>query len=874
MASRWLTILLTFGVAGASFADVDYLRDVKPVLEKRCGMCHGAVRQEGGLRLDTASLAKKGGESGPGIVAGKPAESLVLAAITGAAGVSKMPAEGAPLTGAEVDSVRRWIETGAAAPDEPIPADAREHWSFKPPRMPPLPENVAAPWNGNPIDAFLASDWAKKGLAPAEPADPQALLRRVYLDLVGLPPTPEEIEAFLADPSDRAYLAVVERLLASPRYGERWGRHWMDVWRYSDWYGWAEEARNSQRHIWHWRDWIIESINADKPYDQMVREMLAGDEIAPSDPDTLRATGYLARSWYKFNRSTWLQETIEHTGKAFLGLTVGCARCHSHMYDPISQREYYQFRAYFEPHDIRTDRVAGEPDVMKAGLPRVYDKELSPATYLFIRGEESRPVKDEALSPAVPTFLGSSAAIKAIPLPAAARVAGLDTNFRRTLTANAANDLAKATAAFEEAKSKNASPSLLDVLSKESFAAQSMSAALAAKLLADDARYADRPVAGSASLIQQATKAERDSRVATAVARVARAIWNRDQKKAANPKDSSLAGLEMKVAEAEKALAGVRAAKPTTDYSPIAEVYPATSTGRRLALAKWVTDRSNPLASRVAVNHLWMRHFGSPLVPTVFDFGRNGKPPINPELLDWLAVTFVESGWSMKAMHRMIVASRAYRMSSSEPGSPSAARDPDNRFLWRMNPRRMEAEVVRDGVLFAAGSLDLTMGGPEIDHKLGEKVARRSVYFRHASEKQMTFLKAFDVAGVNECYQRDETVAPHQALALVNSQLAKEQSRVLARKLSTSLASGGHWSDDAFIERSFLTVLSRRASAEELAACREFLTGQAARLAGGATLTPYAGEKPKLPPDAEPNARARENLIHVLFNHHDFVTIH
>src|SRR5947207_3185631 len=266
-----------------------------------------------------------------------------------------------------------------------------QHWAFVPPARPALPEVKNAGWVRNPIDAFIATEHERRGLTPRPEAPRHVLLRRVYLDLVGLPPTREELHAFLADTSPDAYEKVVGRLLASPQYGERWGRHWMDVWRYSDWAGYQAEVRESQPFVWRWRDWIVESLNRDKPYDQMVREMLAGDEIAPTDPKVLAATGFLARNWYKFNRNVWLENTVEHTSKAFLGLTVNCARCHDHKYDPVSQIEHYRFRAFFEPYEVRTDRVPGEPDTKKDGVVRAFDADGAKKTFLFLRGDEKSP---------------------------------------------------------------------------------------------------------------------------------------------------------------------------------------------------------------------------------------------------------------------------------------------------------------------------------------------------------------------------------------------------------------------------------------------------------------------------------------------------
>ncbi|TMQ31639.1 MAG: DUF1549 domain-containing protein, partial [Planctomycetota bacterium] len=280
---------------------------------------------------------------------------------------------------------------------------------FEQVQRPPLPMVRNRAWVRNPIDAFVAAEHEARGLKPRPEAARHSWLRRVTLDLAGLPPTRTQLHAFLSDTSSEAYEKVVDRLLASPRYGERWGRHWMDVWRYSDWAGFGQEVRESQPHIWHWRDWIIESLNQDKGYDRMIQEMLAGDELAPTDAATLRATGFLVRNWFSFNRNVWLDNTVEHTAKAFLGVTINCARCHEHMFDPVAQKEYYAFRAFFEPYNIRTDRLPGQPDLTRDGIPRVYDKDLNTPTYLFIRGNDADPDKSKAIAPAVPAVFSDAA---------------------------------------------------------------------------------------------------------------------------------------------------------------------------------------------------------------------------------------------------------------------------------------------------------------------------------------------------------------------------------------------------------------------------------------------------------------------------------
>lgn len=426
-----LAVLFTLGSAlPLSAAEpVDYVRDVKPLLTVRCYACHGALQQKGGLRVDTAQSFRTSGDHGPVLIPRKSEESLVMAHVTGAAGKKRMPppSEGEALTAAQIALLKAWIDQGAVGPaDEKPETDPREHWAFRTPVRPGVPRVNDPSRIRNPIDAFLQVAREKHGLSAQPDADRALLLRRVTLDLVGLPPTRAELLAFLNDPSPDAYEQVVERLLGSPRYGERWGRHWMDVWRYSDWWGLGAEVRNSQKHIWHWRDWIVESLNNDTGYDQMIRQMLAADELYPNDLCRLRATGYLARQYFKFNRNSWLEETVEHTGKAFLGLTLNCARCHDHKYDPITSVDYYRFRAFFEPYQVRTEQVPGEIDYEKDGIPRAFDCNLDAPTYRFIRGDEKQPVKERPLLPGLPKLLAPGGIeIRPVSLPAEAYSPGL-----------------------------------------------------------------------------------------------------------------------------------------------------------------------------------------------------------------------------------------------------------------------------------------------------------------------------------------------------------------------------------------------------------------------------------------------------------------
>jgi hypothetical protein len=873
---RYLAAFFAFVLFGATpiqalTAPVDYGSDVKPILERRCYACHGAFKQEAGLRLDTGAAIRQGAESGPVVMAGNPDESVLLARISAADEAERMPPEGEPLAADEIGKLRAWIEQGAQSPaDEQPQADPRGHWSFQPIVRPPLP-TMAAGESGNPIDAFLGAAHAKMGLEPAPPAEKRVQARRVYLDLVGVPPTPDELHAFLADESPTAYEALVDRLLASPRHAERWARHWMDVWRYSDWYGRRGEGeiRYSQRHIWRWRDWIIESLAADKGYDQMVTEMLAADEAAPADVGAARATGFLGRNWYKFDRDAWLFETVEQTSVAFLGVTMRCCRCHDHKFDPITQHEYYQLRAFFEPHDFRIDpaphgdesKSSGESS---AGLARAFDKQLDAATWFYRRGDPRQADKETPLGPATPAVLGAaSLEIQPVSLPLEAYYPAMRPD--ALAAAQAAAEKLLREASGDEARLRSAEASR---------------AALLARIEAERARIAGAANATEAALA--AGRAERAAAIAIAEEGLAAAEKARAALDAAAA-EPAIAEADKKIADAKQALETARAAATALDaspqspeaakYAPLGEIYPSTSSGRRLALARWITSRDNPRASRVAVNQIWLRHFGEPLVPTVANFGLAGKPPALPELLDWLASELQDSGWSMKHLHRLIVTSNAYRRSSGptrERGSADV--DPENHYCWRMNSRRLEAEVIRDSVLAISNGLDTTIGGPELDESLGQASRRRSLYFRVTPDNKMEMLELFDLANPNECYRRGESVTPQQALAMSNSALVQSESRVIAC-LACADAGSSSPQPEAFIAAAFERVLGRLPTDEERALCTQFLHDQPQPTGDGAAdAFPPSPQPASVPPSADAVQRAREDLVHVLLNHHEFLT--
>jgi hypothetical protein len=680
----------------------DYLSDVKPVLAQRCCSCHGAERHRGGLRLDAAPFIKKGGANGPAIVPGDARHSLLIEVLTGAEGLPRMPPSGEPLEKEQIQRIAFWIDQGAPSPDHEELSRSNKHWAFRPLRRPAVPTVKHPGWVRNPIDAFLAAGHDEKELQPNPPAPKSILLRRVYLDLIGLPPTGEELHAFLADSTEDAYEKVVDHLLSRPEYAERWARHWMDVWRYSDPDGRksAKQVWWSDENIWRWRDWIVRSLNEDKSYARMIGEMLAGDELAPDRPDALAATGFLVRSQFTRNRNVWLSTVVEHTGKAFLGLTINCARCHDHKYDPITQKDYYRFRALFEPYAVRADEYVFGPDETKGKVAHAYDADVNQPTFLLVRGNEDSPDRTVPIAPAVPAFLGKP----------------------------------------------------LDI----------------------------HPV-------------------------------------------------QIAIEKGNKRF----------------------SSGRRLALARWLCDPNNPLTARVAVNHIWTWHFGRGLVENPYDFGVKTRAPTHAALLDWLAVEFRENGWSMKQFHRLIVTSNLYRMQSTEQGrETNRAIDPENRLWWRQEPRRMEAEAIRDSLLLLANNLDLSRGGPPLDDQASHP-PRRSLYYRYSREDKLPFLVVFDAASVEECYRRNKSIVPQQALALLNEEFVWQQARAISQNLTAKKA-------DDFVERAFECVLCRMPTPDELQACLEFLEDRKS----------YPSESERASP-----AVARERLVHVLLNHNDFITI-
>ena len=929
------TLLAGFFVA----ADADDKADaaaVRTLLKTKCYACHGVLGQKAGLRVDTVAAMLKGGDSGAVVEPGKPDESELLARLAEPDAKLRMPPEGAALDASQLDLVKRWIAAGAPAPanDAPEP-DPRTHWAFQTPKRPALP---ARPQNSaalHPIDAFIVAQLTSQGLSPTPTADKATLLRRATLDLTGLPPSREELASFLADDSPDAYEKVIDRLLASTAYGQRWARHWMDIWRYADWYGrrYVPDVWNSAPQVYRWRDWIVDSLNRDAGYDHIVRMMIAADELAPGDETEAVATGYLARNWYALNPHQWMRDIVEHSGKAFMGLTFNCAHCHDHKYDPIKQEDYFKLRAYFEPINLRQDRWRGEADpgpfqkyeysvlrkVVMHGSVSVFDEKPEANVAFYHGGDEREIVKDRPpIGPGLPALFADVEAITPIELPPEAYYPGLKSWVRAALRDPIAAEIAAARAALKAAADQrestraelkvevekalsNAAAATLDTAMAETALAKSRRAdaaveaailriraaetaqvSLEARIQADDVKYRDKAdpkrfdtlrlaaiAAERAAKLAAAKRAVADAEIVAADASIARRTV--ETAKVAEA-DKAVAASGTALGKAREALAAAEKAATAETYTALSPIYPAKSSGRRAALAKTLTRKDHPLTARVAANHVWNWHFGQPLVESVADFGRNGKAPSHPEVLDLLATELMDNGWSLKHLHKFIMTSDAYRRGSSARGfEAEATKDPENRHYWKFQRRRLEAEAVRDAILAAAGTLDRTAGGPPVENKpeAESTVKRRSLYFAVFPEESghSKFLETFDAPNSCDAYKRTRSVVPQQALALVNSKLVQDQSKILADSIWNDVSS--RQPDDsarmkAFVTAAFERCLSRTPSESEWAALKPFVD----RPSPESPATSKAGETP-----GPAEARRRESLIRVLFNHDDFLSI-
>jgi Protein of unknown function (DUF1553)/Protein of unknown function (DUF1549)/Planctomycete cytochrome C len=738
-----LVLMLTWALTSPLLADgpppVDgiafFETKVRPVLEARCVDCHGGGKVKGGLDLSNREGLLKGGDSGQAVSLETPGESLLVGAINHRE--LKMPPKG-KLPQGEIDALTRWVEMGAPWPASrstskvgPPPVDdrARSFWSFRPVVRPEVPNVARGDWVRSPIDRFVLAKLEAAGLAPAPPAARTSLLRRVTYDLTGLPPSPDEVDAFLADSSTDAYEKVVDRLLASPRHGERWARHWLDLVRYAETDGYEFDA--PKPNAWRYRDYVIESFNGDKPYDRFIKEQLAGDELQPGSDEALIATGYYRVGPWDSGAPDKLQATFDElddvvgtTSQVFLGLTANCARCHDHKSDPFPTADYYRMLAFFRGVRRYSPRTALRP------LSALSDKDAAALS-------ETRK-KTEAVS----------AQIKAI----------------------------------EDALLPH-----LEGVERDDFQSEQYRADIVEKHVPKDVSPAD--FRRYQSLNREKSTLERSRPQALCVTEGSASPPETTILIRGNPRSPGK--------PVEPGFPSVIAPESPRLPTPPDD---ARSSGRRSILADWIASPSNPLTARVMVNRIWQHHFGRGLVRSASDFGYKGTPPTHPELLDWLASEFVARGWSIKAMHRLIVTSNAYRMASL-PDPKALAMDPENDLLWRFDLRRLEAEEVRDSILAVCGNLNVgAIGGSSIYPKIQREVlvgqsrpgsgwgrsspaeqARRSIYVHIKRSLTVPLLASFDAADVDaSCPVRFATTQPTQALGLLNGEVINDQARIFA----------------------------------------------------------------------------------------------
>jgi hypothetical protein len=643
-------------------------------------------------------------------------------------------------------------------------ADKKEHWAWKPPARPPLPVVKNAARVRNPIDAFILAKLEVAGLTPAPQAGREQLLRRVTLDLIGLPPTPAEIDAFLGDPSPDAWERVIDRLLASPHYGERWGRHWLDLARYADSNGY--EFDEPRPDAWRYRDYVIASFNADKPYDRFIVEQLAGDELFPDQANALIATGFNVlgpdmtdASDQAKRRQDTLNDMTDTAGLVFLGLTLGCARCHDHKFEPILQSDYYRLQAFFTPASFRRDLPIASPHERT-----VYEQAARKYAALV------KPIRDALTE--------------------------LEAPYRQRQYEKRLATLAdEARAAHQTPAEKRTTPQKALVEKTDRLLVVTPQAIVEAMTPEDRRRQRD--------LHEQLRKF--DDRKPTALP-VAMGL-------------QSASGESEKTFVLERGEFGQRGEEVEPGYlsilSPNHEPRPAgaSAPGRRAALARWIASPDNPLTARVLVNRLWQHHFGRGLVGTPSDFGMRGERPTHPELLDWLASEFMASGWSIKHMHRLILTAAAYQQASKPHQPDSAARNADNRLLSRFPLQRLDAEAIRDSLLAVSGRLDRRMGGQ------GTTAGpRRSVYLFARRNLRDPFLATFDLPDSTlSCPKRERSTTAPQALTLVNAEEVMTAARALAEALKREPG------EDARIDMAYRRVLGRRPTAEESETARGFL---------------------------------------------------
>lgn len=837
----WLLIqLLAVAVMGfpgpaSGQAEQDAARfekEILPIFRRHCSSCHAVKPQRAGLNLSSAAGLLAGSDTGPVIVNGSAEKSILFEKI---ADRSMPPAEKKnPLSHQQIAVIRKWLDDGAPGATGKAPMrvkkdvvtdEDRAHWGFRKPVASPVPQVRATERVRTPIDAFLLSQLEARGLTFSPDAAKATLLRRAYLDLIGLPPVQEEVQAFLDDTRQDAYERVLDRLLNSPHYGERWGRHWLDVAGYTDQPHYTADKAGKLVIFddWLYRDYVVQAFNQDKPYDRFVTEQLAGDELVawrtaavftPEIRECLIATGYLRTTpdWTHGDqfqdayRIDALSRVVDNFSTGILGLTMGCVRCHGHKFEPIPHEDYYRLMAVFATAYNPEDWLRPVDRYLADMAPREKAKLDRHNTKIEARLMEIAKELEDIRRPHRKKVL----AAKLAKLPEAIRT-----------------DVEKALA--------TPAPMRTEV---QGYLASKFESLL--KVSDQEIKLSPAEIATTARLSNEKAALPKQRRSFTRL----QVLWDIGKPPALRHLIRGDVRTPGQVVEA---------GFPTVLCPPgkSAVVRPQdlklSSSGRRLGLARWLTSPDHPLTARVLVNRAWQHHFGIGLVASPENFGRSGTPPTHPELLDWLAVDFVQNGWSIKRLHRLLMTSTAYRQAAHRPRTSQALQiDPENTLLWRMNLRRLEAEVLRDAVLAVSGKLDRTLGGapvPVISNPDGlvtvsDKGAtptsqwRRSIYLRsqrgsHPSGTgfRLSMLEVFDFPEVViNCTRRGNSTTPLQSLALINSKFMMEQARFFADRVAAS--SGKQASADKRVAVAFMLALGRAPTTAEAGFCRDYLNSQ------------------------------------------------
>jgi mono/diheme cytochrome c family protein len=1019
----WLIAAVFVGpLAALADEPVDYAREIKPILKARCFKCHGAAEQESDLRLDTAAKAIEGGISGPAIVAKDSRASLLVQAIEGDSDdVSAMPPEeaGPRLTDAQIDLIRRWIDQGAPHPLDEKATDAiardHSHWAFQPLARPDLPTTITQGETHNAIDRFILARLQAAGLEPSPAANRHTLIRRLCLDLLGLPPTAIAVNEFVDDQRPDAYGRLVERLLASPRYGERWGRHWLDLARYADSDGYTNDVA---RVIWPYRDWVIDAFNRDLPFDAFTVHQLAGDLLPAATTNQIVATGFHRNTQRNREggsdaeqyRVESIIDRVSTTGVVFLGLTLGCARCHDHKFDPTSQREFYQLFAFLNNQDepqLTVPRAGPAHDQLLEIRQRIasQNKQLKERETAIDAGLAVWEAKQTtASSTAVqwrivsPKSISSSGDSTLQLLPDNSILVGGKIEAPDTYYVSLDHDLPRVSAIRLEVMThkslpgggpgwagngnfiiheieiasvpdSDAIPALpLDFARAESDhsqprfpiahavdgdkntgwainlkpgAAGSIHTNRTAYLVLDEPRTRDDAshirislrhydrkylvgrfrlsvtdaapelvTASSLDDLSELLAIPRKKRSKDQQAKVVTGFRQNDSRWASLSQElAQLRAKEKKLAAAATVTTLImrERSKPRETFvhirgdflrpgkQVISDVpdwlHPLPKKEgalNRLDLAHWLTSPANPLTPRVTVNRAWQQLFGRGLVETENDFGLQSTPPSHPQLLDWLAVEFVESGWQVKQLHRLIVSSATYRQ-SSHVRADLVEQDPGNRLLARQNRLRLEAEAIRDSALAAAGILSTAMKGPSVfppqpdgvmkmtrnpNRKwvvsTGENRYRRGLYTYFWRSTPHPFLKLFNAPESNTtCTRRDRSNTPLQALTLLNDESFYEAAQAFAVRILRETDSADPGKRIAF---AFITGLGRSPTTAEAAAMRELLSDELAEPDLGAQLQRF-GPAMSLPAGVDTRQLAAwTSVARVLLNTDEFIT--